>query len=194
MRPLAHIGDIEDQFQVGIADVELGRSTGNSGIKFDRCFSLESLMRPEIVIPGEIETKLMAQVGLSHGHYDAPGAFGLQGTDHSLDDGNASIFPDGPEAGLDFPASAPAFEGFAPELAALVGDDVFRCLPGSADGSAEEGTDLEGIGLAVEYGKADDFSGEVVDHHGDPISERPALGQREREPGSPEAGGSRDKG
>lgn len=109
---MAHIGDIEDQFQIGIADVVPGRNMWNSGVKFDRYFAFESLMRPRLVIPGEVKTKLAAQVGLSHGHDDAAGAFGFEGADHPLDNGDASIFPDDAEAGVDFPAAASAFEGF----------------------------------------------------------------------------------
>ena len=77
-------------------------------------------MRPEFVIPHEIESKLIAHVGLSQRDNDFTCAFGFQGANHTLDDGDAAIFSDGAVAGLDFTASAPALEGFAPELRAFV--------------------------------------------------------------------------
>ena len=137
-------------------------------------------MRSEFVIPGEIESKLKTQIRLPYGDENAACAFGFQGSDHTLDDGNGTVFSDGPESGLDFPASAPALEGLAPELSAFVGDDVFGRLTGSVNGAGEEGTDLEGIGLVVEDGESNNLPGEMINDHGNPITERPALRQGER--------------
>ena len=174
------MGDLQVQFQVWIADIELGRNVVNSGVKLNRRLPFDALMWSEFVIPGEIEPKLKSQVGLSQRDKNTTGAFGFQGADHTLNDGNGAVFADGPEAGLDVPASAPAFEGLAPELTAFVRDDVFGSLTGSVNGAAEEGPDLEGIGLVVKDGKADDLPGEMVNNHGNPITERPALRQGER--------------
>ena len=58
---------------------------------------------------------------------------------------------------------------------------------GLVHGASQEGADRLGVGIFVEYGKAHGPAGEVVDDHGDPVGEGPALGQAEREPGGPEA-------
>ena len=155
VRPFVHIGQV--QVQPGFSRVVPGSIAGDSGGQLNRNFAADALMWPEFVIPGEIECKLKTQVGLPQWDEDATRAFGFQGADHTLDDGNGTVFPNGPESGLDFPASAPALEGLAPELSAFVGDDVFGSLAGSMNGAAKEGTDLEGIGLVVEDGKADDL-------------------------------------
>lgn len=131
---------------------------GNSGVKLNRCFSLDALMWPEFVIPHEIKTELIAHVRLPQRDDDLTRAFGFHGTDKTLDNGNGAIFADCAIARSDILSFAPLFESMAPELTAFVGDDVFRGLAGSVNGTAEEGTDLQGIGLVVEDGEANDLS------------------------------------
>ena len=70
-----HIGDLQVQFQIGVMNIELGWSMGNTGVKFNRRFAFDTLMWPEFIIPGEIESKLMAQFGLPQRHDDSTGAF-----------------------------------------------------------------------------------------------------------------------
>ena len=180
--------------QPGFSRVVSGSIAGDSGEQLHWNFTVDTLMRPEFIIPREIESKLITHVELSQRDDNLARAFGFQGADHTLDDGNGTVFADGAIAGSDFLPFAPVFESLTPELSAFVGDDVSGSFTGRMNSFADEGTDLEGIGLVVEDGKADDFSGEVVNDHGHPISERPALRQGEREPGSPEAVGSRDNG
>ena len=144
VRPFVHIGHVE--VQPGFSRVVYGSIAGDSGEQLHRNLAADALMWPEFVIPGEIESKLKTQIRLSQRDENATGAFGFQGADHTLDDGNGAVFADGAESGLDFPALAPALEGLAPELTAFVGDDVFRGLAGNVNGAAEEGTDLERSG------------------------------------------------
>ena len=115
-------------------------------------------MWPEFVAPIEVKPKFKSQVGLPSWYQNSTCAFGFHRTDKTLHDDNGAILTDGAEARQDFPASAPAFEGFAQELTAFVRDDVFWGLAGGMDGAANEGPDLEGIGLVVENGKADNLS------------------------------------
>ena len=75
VRPVVQISDLQNQFQVGITDVELGRGMGNSGVKFNGRFSIDALMRPEFIIPGEIEAKLIAHINLPQRHDDLTSAF-----------------------------------------------------------------------------------------------------------------------
>ena len=75
VRPVMQIGDLQVQFQIGIVEVEFGWGMENAGIKFNRRFSFEALMRPEFIVPGEIESKLMAQFGLPQRYDDSTGAF-----------------------------------------------------------------------------------------------------------------------
>jgi len=55
------------------------------------------------------------------------------------------------------------------------------------DGASQEGADSSGIGDLLEDGEAHGATGEVVEDHGNPVSEGPALGQGEGQPGDPEA-------
>jgi len=94
VRPFVQIGDMQNQFQVGIADVELGRGMGNSGVKLNRSFSFDALMRTEFVIPHKIEPKLITHVSFPQGNDNLAGAFGFQGTDKAFYYGDGAILAD----------------------------------------------------------------------------------------------------
>ena len=88
MRPFVQIGDLQNQFQVWITDVEFGRSMGNTGVKFNGCFSSDALMRTEFIIPREIESELITHISLPQGNDDLTRAFGFHGADKTLYYGN----------------------------------------------------------------------------------------------------------
>ena len=94
---------------------------------------------------------------------------------------------DGAAARADLAVLAPPLEALAPELLALVADDILGRGRGLADGLGEEGDDLLAVGLLAEDGDAHGSPGEVVNAHGQPPAERPALRQSKGQPGSPEA-------
>lgn len=194
VRPVVQIGDVQKQFQFGIAEVELGRSMGNSGIKFNRRFSFDTLMRTEFIVPRKIKSKLMTHVSLPQRHDDLARAFGFQGANETLYNGNTAVFADCAVTRSDFLSFAPILESMAEELRAFIADDVSWSFADRMDGSTDERTYLDGSGLVIKNGKADDLSGEMVNDDGHPIGERPALRQGEREPGRPEAVGSWDNG
>lgn len=82
---------------------------------------------------------------------------------------------------------APGIEPLAPELLALVTDQALgRCL-GLMDQPSQEGAGVAGSGRVLEHGKAHGATGEVVDHHGNPVAEGPALKQTVGKPGGPKS-------
>ena len=89
-------------------------------------------------------------------------------------------------------STTPILEVTAPELLPLVADQVLRPGLGLMHGASQEGAYVPGIGILLEHGKAHRAAGEVIDHHGYPVAERPALGQAEGEPRGPksQAGGN----
>jgi hypothetical protein len=83
--------------------------------------------------------------------------------------------------------TTPILKALAPELLPLVAEQVLGLGLGLMHDTSQEGADVLGIGLLLEDGKAHGAAGEVIDHHGHPVTEGPALGQAEGEPGGPEA-------
>ena len=86
VRPLVQIGHMK--VQPGFSRIIPGSIARDSGEQFNWNFTADPLMRPEFVVPGEIEPKFIAHVVLSQRHDDFARAFGFQGADHTLDDGN----------------------------------------------------------------------------------------------------------
>ena len=81
-------------------------------------------MGPPLVVPFDEASEPSSEIPASHRDVKHSRVFVLQTTDEAFDHSNASVLADGAEAGLDLLVFAPAFEPIAPELAALVGDDV----------------------------------------------------------------------
>ena len=65
-------------------------------------------------------------------------AGGLQGSDETLDDGNAARFADGLTALADAAAAAPTLERIGGELHATVGDKILGRLADGGNDAAEE--------------------------------------------------------
>ena len=103
------------------------------------------------------------------------------------DDGDAAVFADSTKAWwLDLVSFAPAFEARAPELRALVADNVPRRSARGANHASEERPNRFARRLRLEDGHAHAASREVIDDHGDPPAERPTLRQGKRQPRRPE--------
>jgi len=52
-------------------------------------------------------------------------------------------------------------------------------------GASQEGAYVPGIGILLEHSQAHRAAGEMIDHHGHPVTEGPALGQAEGKPQGP---------
>ena len=68
---------------------------------------------------------------------------------------------------------------WAPELLSLVADQVLGFDFGLTHEASQKGADVSGIGILLEDGKAHGTAGEMVDYHGNPVAEGPALRQTE---------------
>ena len=86
------------------------------------------------------------------------------------------MLADGAEAGCDPLAITPVLEKVAPELLALVADDMFRSGTGGMNGAFEEARNRYGCGIVPEGFKAHHTSRVVVDDRRYPPAKRPALG------------------
>jgi hypothetical protein len=81
-------------------------------------------MRPPLVVPFDEASEPSSEIPASHWDIKHSCEFVLQSTNEAFDQSNASVLADSAEAGCDLFGFAPSFEPIAPELAALVGDDV----------------------------------------------------------------------
>ena len=85
----------------------------------------------------------------------------LEAQDESFNERNTPVLADGAEAGCDPVAITPILEHAAPELLALVADDVFRGGTGGVNGTFEEVRHRYGWGrLAV--GPQNAVTGQVI--------------------------------
>ena len=86
------------------------------------------------------------------------------------------MLANGAEAGCDPVVITPILEHAAPELLALVGDDIFRSGTGGVNGVLEAVRNCYGCGIVPENYDAHNASRVVVDDHRHPPAKRPALG------------------
>jgi hypothetical protein len=77
-----------------------------------------------LVEPVNVGLNLLAEGSLARGDKDSPQTLGFQGKDESFDYGETAVLADSSEAWPDPTALAPGLEVVAPELAALIADEV----------------------------------------------------------------------
>jgi hypothetical protein len=121
-------------------------------------------------------------------------ALALRRPDEPFDDRDARRFADPTVSRPDVPTLAPPLETTAPELLALVRDDIAGMLAVCASGSVEEALHLDRRGALRKDCEPHADSGKLIDRHGDPPAERPALRHRKRKPWHPESGAGRHGG
>jgi len=97
----------------------------------------------------------------------------------------APTLANGAEAGCDPLAITPVLGHAAPELLAFVADYGFRGDSGGVYGAFEAVRNRYGCGIVPEGCNAHHTSRVVVDDRRQPLAKRPALGQREWQPGCP---------
>jgi hypothetical protein len=96
----------------------------SSMIGFVRRPATQKRMWPPLVVPFNEPSKLGPKIPASHWDVKHACEFVFQSANEAFDHRDASVLADGTEARLDLLAFAPALESVAPELAALVRDDV----------------------------------------------------------------------
>ena len=144
-------------------------------------------MRTVALVPRGVQRDLALELGEMVRDEDAPRALVLRRADEALDDHEAPVPADRPEALLDSSPTAPTAKRRRDELLAVVRDEVLGRYPGPPDNVREEHLDLCGRWEAREYHDSHGAARVVVDHDGEPPAEGPALRKRERQPRRPEA-------
>jgi len=139
------------------------------------------------VVPGEVERECPTKVFSALRNQDVPRALVFHGLDEAFDHGDASVLPHSAISRADSFTATPALEVRAPEDAVLVADQVFGYRASPSDHPPKKAANRERLRPLRKDGKAHCTSRVVVNDHGQPPAEWPALRQRERRPRCPEA-------
>ena len=111
-----------------------------------RRLDIQCRVRSILIEPVGIPPKLPAARLAAKWYESDPRTFVLEAQNEPLHHGNATVLTNGAEAWRDSLAITPILEHAAPELRALVADDVFRLGPGGVNGSFEEVGNRYGCG------------------------------------------------
>ncbi len=141
-----------------------------------RHLAIERRVRAILIVPVRKTRELLVErIRAKRYQNDARTAI-LETQDKSFNERDTSVLANGTEAGFDSLAITPILEHAAPELLALVADDVFRGGAGNMNGVFEEARNRYGCGIVPEGFNAHHTSRVVVDDHRHPPAKRPALG------------------
>ncbi len=91
-----------------------------------RRLAMKRGVRATLIVPVCKIRELPVERGRTKWHQNDAYAFVLERQDESLNEHDTSVLANGAKAGCDPVVVTPIFEQVAPELLALVGDDVFR--------------------------------------------------------------------
>jgi hypothetical protein len=132
--------------------------------------STARLMWTMLVVPICIERNLLSDGILAQWDENASGAFVLYGPHQSLDDGDTSVLANSTEPLFDIPwfCSAPRSEFCRDKLTSLIGNQMSGRTSHRMNGVSHERNNLIRSWLLLEDGKANDCTGEMVNHHNDP--------------------------
>jgi hypothetical protein len=100
--------------------------------------AMQARVRPVFSIPVGKQPKLLSEGLAAKWYEDDACAFILERQDEPLDDGDTAVLANCTEAWCDASAITPGLEQIAPELLALVADDVFKRGSGVIDDAFEE--------------------------------------------------------
>ena len=103
-----------------------------------RRLAIERRVRATLIVPVRKKRKLPVEYLAAKWHEDPASAFVLETQDESFNERDTPVLANGAEAGCDPFAITPILEHAAPELLALVADDVFRGDTGGVNGAFEE--------------------------------------------------------
>ena len=99
---------------------------------------MERGVRATLIVPVRETRELLAERVRTKWHQNDAHAFVLQRQDESLDERNTPVLANGAKAGCDPVGVTPIIEQLAPELLALVRDDVFRFSTCAIHGAFEK--------------------------------------------------------
>ena len=104
-----------------------------------RCLAIERRVRATTIVPRCIKRQLLEERVHEKWHENDPRTFVLQTQDESFYQRDTPVLTNGAEAGFDPIAVTPILEHAAPELLALVADNVFWRGTAVVNGTIEEG-------------------------------------------------------
>ena len=145
---------LEARFAMGsvAAEVDLvGRPPGEGGV------------RPVLVVPIAHECQFTAHRSVSNRDEGEAGQEPLDREDQSFDDGDTAMLTDRSEPWPDSAASTPAAKAVAPELGALVADEMLGRDCGGAYGLSEKRPNLLRSRLLAVDGKAHEAARVMID-------------------------------
>ena len=91
-----------------------------------RCLAIERRVRAATIVPTCIKRQLLEERIHEKWHENDPRTFVLQAQDESFYERDTPMLANGPEPRCDPLAITPILEHTAPELLALVADNIFR--------------------------------------------------------------------
>jgi hypothetical protein len=139
-----------------------------------------------LVVPRRVETQLTPHRLKLQRNPNVPRTLGFHRTYEPLDDGDTSLLAHSTEPRTDGPAATPLFEGIAPKLPPLIGDDILGWAGSAPDRSVEKSLYVARCRTIMENSESNYGTGKVIDHNGDPPTEGPRLRQGKRNPRNPE--------
>ena len=104
-----------------------------------RCLAVERRVRATTIIPACIKRQLLEERVHEKWHENDPRTFVLQAQDESFYQRDTPVLANGAEPGCDPLEIAPILEHTAPELLALVANNIFWRRASVDDGAFEEG-------------------------------------------------------
>ena len=140
-----------------------------------RCLAIERRVRATTIVPTCIKRQLLEERIHEKWHENDPGAFVLHAQDESFYERDTPMLANGAEPRCDPLVITPILEHTAPELLALVADNIFRGGTGSVNGTFKEVRNRYGCGIVPEGFNAHHASRVVIDDHCHPPAKRPAL-------------------
>ncbi len=136
-------------------------------------------MRAVIVVPRDVQRNLPLHDSAIVRNKKPPRALLLHRPDEAFDDCDTSMLADCSEALKDVSTTTPLRKPTTSKLVPLIGNKMSRRDVGLADRALNEGAHGIGARLLWEGPEADDASRVVIDGHGEPPTEGPALRQGE---------------
>jgi hypothetical protein len=139
-------------------------------------------MRAMLIEPADVEGELTTHVVTLKRHFYHPCTFVFHGSDEPFHDGDTPMLPNGTEVRSDTPALAPLPVRRTIERRFSIRDDILGRFASLHYYPAKKSTDIERCRFLGKNGETYDVPREVIDCHGDPPTEQPALRERERQP------------
>jgi hypothetical protein len=144
MRTVGKMADVQGKTDASLASDFVSSAFTPAVVDVVWSGAAERFMRPPFIVPATIESEFSQHVASAERDEDATGALRFDRSDAALDDGNASVAPDGSVARLDATFLAPSTVVCAIELCASVRDDVLGSRVGIVDEPTEKPADLQG--------------------------------------------------